>query len=81
MSFLSIILIDYFINRFVVKMGKNYYPKVFLEECKYIFKEKNINTFINDDLQETLMNLMTQIILMILMLRKSIPLFFWIFDC
>ena len=62
-------------------MGKNYYPKVFLEECKYIFKEKNINAFINDDLQETLMNLMTQIILMILMLRKSIPLFFWIFDC
>ena len=58
-------------------MDKNYYPKVFLEECKYIFKEKNINTFINDDLQETLMNPMTQIILMILMLRKSIPLFFW----
>ena len=24
----------------VFKIGKNYYPQVFLEECKYIFEEK-----------------------------------------
>ena len=32
---LSVVLIDS-----VFKMGKNYYPQVLLEECKYIFKEK-----------------------------------------
>ena len=26
----------------IPKMGKNYYLQVFLEECKYIVKEKNI---------------------------------------
>ena len=27
----------------VLKLGKNYYPQVFLEECKYIlFKKKEI---------------------------------------
>ena len=30
----SVILIDS-----VFRKGKNYYPKVFLEECKYIVKE------------------------------------------
>ena len=34
---LSVILIDS-----VFRMGENYYPQVFLEECKYIIKEKNI---------------------------------------
>ena len=29
----------YLIN-FVFRMGKNYYPQVFLEECKYIYKKK-----------------------------------------
>ena len=33
---LSVILID---SDF--KTGKNYTPQVFLEECKYILKEKN----------------------------------------
>ena len=32
---LSIILIDS-----VFKMSKNYYPQMFLKECKYIVKEK-----------------------------------------
>ena len=32
---LSIILIDS-----VFKMNKNYYPQMFLKECKYIVKEK-----------------------------------------
>ena len=34
---LSVILID-----FVFKIGKNYYPQMFLEECKYIVKEKEV---------------------------------------
>ena len=32
--FLSVILIDS-----IFKMSKNYYPEVFLEECKYIAKK------------------------------------------
>ena len=32
---LSVILIDS-----VFRTGKNYYPQVFLEECKYVIKEK-----------------------------------------
>ena len=32
---LSVILIDS-----VFRTGKNYYPQVFLEECKYVAKEK-----------------------------------------
>ena len=34
---LSVILID-----FVFRSGKNCYPQVFSEECKYVFKEKKI---------------------------------------
>ena len=34
---LSLILIDS-----VFKTGKNYYPEVFLEECKYVVKEKKM---------------------------------------
>ena len=36
--YLSVILIN-----FVVMMGENYYPQVFLEECKYIAKKNNIS--------------------------------------
>lgn len=35
----------------VVKISKNCYPKVFLEECKYTVKEKNMSNFINDELE------------------------------
>ena len=35
--FLSVILIDS-----VFRTVNNYYPQVFLEECKYVVKEKNI---------------------------------------
>lgn len=28
-------------------MDKSYYPKVFLEKCKYIIKEKKISRYIN----------------------------------
>ena len=30
---------------------QNYYPQVFSEECKYIFKEKKISRSVNDDLE------------------------------
>ena len=31
-------------------MGKNYYPQAFLEECKYVVKNK-MTKFINDELE------------------------------
>ena len=43
---LSVILID-----FVFRTGKNYYPQVFLEKCKYVIKEKNIPKHIIDDIE------------------------------
>ena len=41
---LSVILINYVFNT-----GKNYYPQVFLEEYKYIVKEKKIPKYIIND--------------------------------
>ena len=35
---LSVILIDS-----IFRTGKNYYPQVFLEECKYVIKERKIS--------------------------------------
>ena len=32
-----------------LKKDKNYYPQVFLKECKYIEKEKIVNRHITDD--------------------------------
>lgn len=34
---------------FVFKLIRNYYLQVFLEECKFIVKEKKIRKYINDD--------------------------------
>ena len=33
----------------VFRTGKNYYPQVFLEECKYVVKEKMILKYIIDN--------------------------------
>ena len=33
----------------VLKLGKNYYPQTFLEECEYKIKEKKVYTFLDDD--------------------------------
>ena len=41
---LSVILIDS-----VYEKDKNYYLQVFLEECKYVVKEKKKSEFITDD--------------------------------
>ena len=35
----------------VFRTGKNYYPQVFLEECKYIVKEKKIHNYFIDDME------------------------------
>ena len=31
--------------------GKIYYPQVFLEECKYVVKEKKIPEYITEDIE------------------------------
>ena len=35
----------------VYKKDKNYYPQVFLEECKYVVKEKKKSNFIIDSIE------------------------------
>ena len=45
---LSLIMLDS-----VVKVGKKYYPQVFLEECKYIKRKNKMFNYINDDLEIT----------------------------
>ena len=39
-----------FINS-VFRTGKNYYPQVFVEEWKYIVKEKKMSEYITDDIE------------------------------
>ena len=43
---LSMVLIDS-----VFKMSNNYYPQVFLEECKYIVNKKEVTRNITEDLE------------------------------
>ena len=35
----------------IFRVGKNYYPQVFLEDCKYVVKKKKIPKYIIDDLE------------------------------
>ena len=35
----------------VFRTGKNYYSQVFLEECKYVVKEKKMPKYIIDDIE------------------------------
>ena len=35
----------------VFRTGENYYPQVFLEECKYVVKGKKIPKYIIDDIE------------------------------
>ena len=44
--YLSVILADS-----VFRTGKNYYPQVFLEECKQVVKEKKMHEYITDDIE------------------------------
>ena len=43
---LSLILIDS-----VFRTGENYYPQVFLEEFKYVVKEKKMSEYITDNIE------------------------------
>ena len=43
---MSVVLLDS-----VFRIGKNYYPQVFLEEYKYVIKEKNIHSYIIGDVE------------------------------
>ena len=43
---LSLIMLDS-----IVKVGKKYYPQVFLEECKYVKRKNKMVNYINDDLE------------------------------
>ena len=43
---MSVILLDS-----IFRIGKNYYPQVLLEEYKYVIKEKNIHSYIIDDVE------------------------------
>ena len=35
----------------VFRTGKNFYPQMFLKECKYVFKEKKIPKYIIDEIE------------------------------
>ena len=35
----------------LLRTGKNYYPQVFLEECKYVAQEKEMSEYITDDIE------------------------------
>ena len=35
----------------VFRTGKNYYSEVFVEECKYVGKEKKMPEYITDDIE------------------------------
>ena len=43
---LSVVLIDP-----LFRVRKNYHPQMFLEECKYVVKEKKIPKYITDDIE------------------------------
>ena len=43
---LSVALIDS-----VYRTNKNYYPQMFLEECKFVVKEKKMPEYITDDIE------------------------------
>ena len=45
-TFLSVILINS-----VFRTDKNYYPEIFLEECKYIVKEKKMLKYFTEDIE------------------------------
>ena len=35
----------------VLRIGKNYYPQVLVEECKYAVKEKKMPEYITNDIE------------------------------
>ena len=37
----------------VIRVNKNYYPQILLEECKHITKKSKIENLVNDDLDSS----------------------------
>ena len=37
----------------IIKVNKKYHPQIFLDECKYEVKNKNVENLIDDDLELT----------------------------
>ena len=64
---LSVILINS-----VFRTGENYYPQVFLEECKYDVKEKNMPECLTDNIEKFLLMILMKKILMKKILMKKI---------
>ena len=50
---LSCVFLSVIFRYSVLKMGKNYYPRVFLKEFKYVVKESKMTKFINDEFEIT----------------------------
>ena len=62
---LSVILIDS-----VFRTNKNYYPQVFLEEYKYVVKEKKIPKYMSNDREKFLLILMEKILMKKILVKK-----------
>ena len=45
------ICLSVFLSNFAFRTSKNYYPQVFLQECKYVVKEKKISKHIIGDIE------------------------------
>ena len=58
--FLSVILIN-----FVFRTDNNNYPQVFLEECKYVVKEKKMSEYITDNI-----DIMKKILMKKILMKK-----------
>ena len=62
---LSVILINS-----VFRTGKSYYPQVFLEECKYVVKEKKIPEYITDGTEFLLMTVIEKFPMKTILMKK-----------
>ena len=64
-----------------LKKDENYYPQVFLKECKYI--EKKVIRYINDNLSDFFlsMSLMKNVLKLVRLVSKNIEHYFWKGEC
>ena len=64
---LSIIMLDS-----VIKAKKKYYPQTLLEECKYEQENIKMENLIDDDLEKSLMSLMSLIVNLMMNLTSNL---------
>ena len=64
---LSIIILDS-----VIKAKKKYYPQTLLEECKYEQENIKMENLIDDDLEKSLMSLMSLIVNLMMNLTSNL---------